>query len=199
MFSIVRPTISIIAGLLIIFFFVRPMYAQIGQLQEEADQYEETVQKVQEFNALLDSFLAKRNAILVRDLERLETFVPHGEIDEVGALVDLEALASAHGLIFRNVKVGVIGESDNTDELDDASGQIEPEVVSQGFDASEFLTQDIDFSVIGTYNQFRSFLEDLEESLVLMDLTKISFTVSEGELTQYDMTVRLFAIPNTNE
>ncbi|MBX2866378.1 hypothetical protein KTR10_00225 [Candidatus Kaiserbacteria bacterium] len=196
MFSLARPALSIFVGLLVIFFFVRPLFSQIGDLQAEADQYEETVRKVQEFNARLDELVAKRNALSIGDLERLEAFVPHGEIDEVAVLVDLEALADTHGLIFQDVKVGVIGEVDGGDELFEVGGQVEPETVSPGFDASEFLTQDIDFAVVGTYDQFRGFLEDLEQSLVLMEIMKLSFSIGEGELVEYEFKVRLFGIPN---
>ena len=199
MFSLARPAASIFAGLLIIFFFVRPLYAQIGEVQAEADQYTETVRKVQEFNQLLNGLVAQRNAVSVTDLERLEAFVPHGDIDEVAALVDLEALAEANGLIFQEVKVGVIGEDGAPEDDYQDDGQIEPETVSQGFDASEFLTQDIDFTVVGTYDQFRSFLEGLEQSLVLMEVMKLTFTIGEGELVEYHFGVRLFGIPSETD
>jgi|GEM_PF-759876 len=195
MFSIARPALSIFVGILVIFFFVRPLFSQIGEVQAEVDQYEETVRKVQEFNALLDNLVAQYNALSVSDLERLEAFVPHGEIDEVAALVDIEALADVHGLIFQSVKVGVIGEDDGEDGDFEEGGQVEPETVSPGFDASEFLTQDIDFTVVGSYDRFRGFLEDLEQSLVLMEIMKLSFSIGEGELVEYEFKVRLYGIP----
>jgi Tfp pilus assembly protein PilO len=60
--------------------------------------------------------------------------------------------------------------------------------------SSQYSTLEIGFSVTGTYDDFRAFLADVERSLVLMEVTKISFSSSEGDAIPFSVTVRLYSL-----
>lgn len=182
MFRILGPILSILIAFAAFFFFVKPIYTEVQAVQAETKAYEEASAKATEFNTLLTSLLQKKNSFNALELDRLETLVP-GEIDGVKALVDLERLAGSQGLIFNHVAIDLLG-GEGEDDSDE-----EVVVTEDGLG-----TLDISFNVVGTYADFKSFLESLEKSLVLMDVTEIAFQTAEGELTNYTVTVRLYAL-----
>lgn len=60
--------------------------------------------------------------------------------------------------------------------------------------ADQYSTLEIGFSVEGTYDDFRAFLEDLERSLVLMEVTSVAFGSSEGDSIPFSVTIRLHSL-----
>lgn len=226
MFKTIQPIFSVVVGILIIAFFVRPMFSEIGVVQAETAQYKEAVAKAVEFNRLLGSLLAQKDAISALELERLDAMVPRTGIDEVKALDDLQALANEHNMVLEDISVQAEQLPQTTDAAGGAGmgmegdpammdpalepgmepGMVEPGFETgfegemgvpptQSFDASQLVTQDIELSLVGTYEQFQDFLGGLERSLVFMEVTNLSVEEGEGELTDYQVTVRLFALP----
>lgn len=188
MFRIIGPILSILIACAALYFFVRPMFFEMQGIQSEARAYDEAIDKAGEFNTLLESLLQKKNSFSALELERLETLIP-SEIDGVHTLVDLERLATRHGLLFDQVTI---------DLEKGTEGDIpEEQVMVSGTTEEGLETLDISFSVVGGYPQFKAFLEDLERSLVLMDVTDLAFQAAEGEVTSYTVTVRLYALTGT--
>lgn len=186
MFRTITPIFSILAALGIFFFYVQPIYGDIRAVQDETAEYREAVERANEFNNLLANLIAQRNAFSANEMERLEAFVPD-TIDVVSMLVDVEAIAAENGMSM--------GEIDVSDEASLAA----PEEDAQSTTASnisygDFITKEVSFQLIGTYDQMRDTLADLEQSLVLMDIVGFGFDVSEGDLLQFEMTVRLYAL-----
>jgi len=190
MFRIIGPILSILIAGTVFIFFVRPMYAEIKLLQEEANEYGVAVSKAADFNELLDSLVSKRNIFSAYDLERLDAFLP-SEIDEVQVLTDLESLATKHGLIFDQVEVeldSVDFESTRNETIAESASKKESDSL-----IDKLTTRNVSFVLLGNYDQFKSFLLELERSLVLMEVMSIGFE-SSAELTSYHVTVRLYAI-----
>jgi len=194
MFRIIRPVAALVLALLVVIFFVRPKIADLNALQAESNQYADVLSKATEFNRLIEQLYSQQNALSALERERLDTFVPP-VIDEIRALVDLEKLANQHGMIFQDITAELQDEAVN-DEPSRASRSRSAEDVDGELFGGRLESREVSFSVLGTYEQFRSFLRELERSLVLMEVTKIEFAGSEEgvELTNYDVTVRLYGI-----
>jgi Tfp pilus assembly protein PilO len=189
MFRIIGPILSILIAGAAIFFFVKPMFVEIQAVQAETKGYTDAIDKATQFNVLLASLLEKKNSFSTRELDRLETLVPD-QIDGVRALVDLERLATSHGLLFSRVTVDLAGEG--IEDSEESSKDVADGSVVQLQNGLRAL--DIEFSVVGGYSQFKSFLEDVERSLVLMDISELTFQTQVGELTNYNVTVRLYGM-----
>lgn len=213
MFKIIQPIFSILIGCLIIFFFVRPMYAEIGTIQTEGQLYREAVDDAEDFNQLLDTLLSRYENLTQSQRARLDALVPQEGINEVKLVSDLEELALSHGLLFSSVSVGLSktgegGEAETTEQtvvVEDVAaedGMTEGAGTSFGeaeaaANASEgsLREKEIGFTVIGTYDEFRDFLTDVERSLVLMEVTKLTFAAGEGDLMTFNMSVNVFSLP----
>jgi len=87
-------------------------------------------------------------------------------------------------MLFGNIEVGSLGESGSVGSVETNS------VLSE----KDFETLEISFGIIGTYEQMRSFLKDIERSLVRMEVTQFGTSVTSGDLQLYTFTVQLYAL-----
>lgn len=180
------PALSILIAILLFVFFTKPLYSEIKSTQAEVDAYALAVEKYNEFSQALQTKLNKKTSRPEYEIERLDQLLP-SMIDETQLLVDLNALALTHGLLFGNVSV----EGNNPVMLEEALPVEGSQVASD-----ELSTVDVSFDVIGTYEQFKTFLRDIESSLSLMEVTELNFTATEGSFQQFSVTVRAFALPS---
>jgi hypothetical protein len=190
MIRTITPIFSIIVAFVVFFFYTKPMFAEIKITQGEAAQYEEAASKAQELNAELARKLNEKRGYSVENLERLDALVPNS-INEVKILADLSELARSHNMLFGNVNVeNVDGGTSNK-----SSSAEEGTALSQTVSYVDIENASLTFSLIGTYEQFKAFLADVERSLVMMEITEIDFMTGEGNLQQYEVAVTLFALP----
>jgi len=196
MFRIVRPIAATLIALLVLFFFVRPMYADLTAVQDDVAEYDDVLADAEEFNQLLNSLYAKQNSFSALERERLDFLVPD-KIDEIRILVDLEALAKREGLLFRDINSTL--EESEQDRAAPDKRQTNVSVAEDEFDG-RLESRDVTFTVSGTYRQFRAFLRQVEQSLILMEIVKIDFTsAADTALWDYNVTVRIFGLQSMDE
>jgi Tfp pilus assembly protein PilO len=185
MIRTITPLFSIIAALLIFFFFSKPMFQEIEAVQAEAVQFEQAAARASELNAELSNKLNQKRSYPAEALERLDVLVP-SSIDVVHILSDLNEMAKTNNMLFGNVTVA---------EVDDEPGNIQEVQMPSEVTYDDLVTTDLSFSLIGTYEQFKAFLNAVESSLVMLEVITIEFKTGEGNLQQYDLTARVFALP----
>lgn len=179
------PVLSLVIAIILFVFFVRPQYAEVMNIQSEIDEYQKTITQYTEFTNKLEAKISAKESRSALQNEQLEKLVPT-EINDAQSLVDLEALAKRHSLLFGNTKV-TSGDTELKRKTDPTDSVVE------GSDV--LLTADVSFAVIGTYDQFKLFLADLEKSLSIYEVTQISFDTAESSFQQFEVTVRVYALP----
>lgn len=189
MIRTVTPIFSIIIAFVVFFFFTQPMFAEIQSFEAQAEQYEEAVARATELNVELAEKVRQKRSYSAGDLEKLDALVPT-QIDEVRILADLSEIALRHNMLFGNVEVTNSENDPDAPEYDETN-------FSRTVTYTDFAVSTISFGLIGTYEQFKSFLADVEKSLVLLEVTEISFTAGEGALQQFEVTVNAYALPQT--
>jgi Tfp pilus assembly protein PilO len=170
----------------VFFFFTKDQFAQIELVQADMAKYEEAVSRAQELNSELKRKIDQKRSYSPDVLERLNALVPT-EINEVKILTDLNEIARSHNMLFGNVSVENTGQSSGRSSGD--------EPLAQRVSYPDIQNTALSFSLIGTYEQFKSFLADVEQSLVLMEVSEIKFSSGEGNLQQFEMVVTVFALP----
>lgn len=181
------PIFSIIIALLIFFFFVQPQYAEVQLLNEEIEKYDNAVQSAEDLNNLIESLIAQKRSHPVQAIEKLDLLVPPN-LQTVRLLIDLETMADRNRMLFGNLEVS---EDEPVILTGEGGG-------SETIGTNSFVTADISFSLIGTYEQFKSMLRDIERSVVLMDIISMNVAASEGRLQQFDLTVRTYSLPKSS-
>lgn len=186
------PLLAIIVSIGIFFLYIKPMYDEISSIQDETTEYGEAVAKASEFNQLLSNLTSKRNSLTAGNLERLEIAVPDS-IDPVRILVDIEAIAEQNRMVLGNVTVSGLDQTRG-----DTEGEFGTNIVA-AISEDDFEKSSITFNVVGTYDRFKAFLANLEQSLTLFEVSELSFTESEGDLMEISMTIDMYALTPFNQ
>ncbi len=185
MIRTITPIFSIIIALVIFFFYTQPQFELIKQVQGQTEDFEEAASKAKQLNDELSRKLSEKRNYPPEVLKRLDALVPT-TIDEVRILNDVSEIARKYNMLFGNIDVA-------NNEVEQTAETAEGKGTSVSYDS--IASAEIEFSLIGTYEQFKSFLADLEQSLVMLEVTNINFTTGEGSLQQYSITARVFALP----
>jgi len=170
---------NVIATLLIgvsiglFYMFIGPTYSEIQSKRAEKAQYDDALNNSQEILALRDSLLSKYNSFLPGDLARLEKLLPD-QINNVHLIIEIDSIASRYGMVIKDVRL-VSNETENSSEQQVLEVQTSP-----------FGLASLSFRVTGSYDDYRAFVQDLEKSLRLIDITSVSFS-SEKETDVYDV------------
>jgi Tfp pilus assembly protein PilO len=172
------PTILVLSSIGLFFVFINPTYGELKVLKENEAQYDEALTKSREIQTLRDELLGKRNSYSTADLDRLAKLLPDN-VDNVRLILDLDGIASAYGIRIKNMQI----QRDQT--ASSQQGAVGP---SQRPYDSVVLT----FSFASTYENLVRFLQDLESSLRIVDVTRLSFTEPSGDLAEYTISIRTY-------
>lgn len=174
----------ILAGL-ILFLYTKPTYATIGDTQAQIAQYQQALDKASQLQAIKKKLLAQYNAFNPTDVTRLQTMLPD-HVDNIGLILDLDSLASRYGMALENVDITA---------ADTAAAQSRT-IGVVGASSKKYDSLTLRFSTYGTYDNFRSFLTDLEHSLRIVDLSSLTITqqgASSGAPSyKYDITIKTY-------
>jgi len=176
MFRSALPVLFIVAAIGLFYTYIDPIYNNIQTLLQEEARFDEALNKSRELLALRDSLLAKRNAFSENDLERLNKLLPD-HVDNVRLALDLDGIASNYNMRIKNITVSQ-SSSGQTGTI--GSSQKSHESIVLGF------------SVAATYEDLISFLRDLEKSLRIVDVTKLSFNQPVGDLYEYRISIQMY-------
>lgn len=167
----IRNLISVIfligAGA-IFFLYTQPEYDTVQVLAAQGAQYDAALAKASELQQVKQSLLAKYNSFDAASLARLQTMIPD-QVDNIRLILDMDNIANQHGMALQNVSIST---PTSASAQTGAVGAI-----STGGTKYDSIT--MSFSTTGTYEQFKSFLADLEHSLRVVDIVSLSFSSSQ--------------------
>lgn len=163
-------------------FYTNPTYQNIKNLSAQAASYDSALSKAQELHTLRDQLLAKRNSFSADSIDKLQHILPDN-VDNIRLIIDINNIAARHNLSLNNVNLGDIGG--NAQSASNSTA-IQGQTSAVG-------SVDVGFSVsTANYDDFLAFLQDLEHSMRIVDVQKITFTTSDSKTTSYSMIVRTY-------
>lgn len=179
------PILFLILAGGIFFWYINPTYTAIGDLRAQEAQYDQALSKATELQTVRDQLVARYNTFSPTDLDRLQKLLPD-HIDNVRLILDLDNMASHYGMRVRNVTIDTTGTSAQVPQAVASSAQ----QLGPGSQAYESVV--ISFNVSGTYDVFRQYLTDLEQSLRLSDVIGISFVPNDTGVFTYSVHLRTY-------
>jgi Tfp pilus assembly protein PilO len=173
------PLILLAAAIGLFVVYTNPTYQTIKDLQIQNNSYDDALNKAQELHAVRDQLLSKRNSFSTDDIDKLQHILPDN-VDNIRLIIDINNIASRHNLSLTNVDLGDLSLKKNAGTAVEGGADPVGSVVV-GFAVST-----------ANYDDFLSFLQDLEHSLRLVDVNKISFTAGTGGGTTYTMNIQTY-------
>lgn len=155
--------IGIVAAGGIFIFYTQPQYDDVQALRTEIAGYDEALSRAAELQRIRETLLSRFNAMNPQSVERLEKLLPD-HVDNVRLVLNLDSLASRHGLALENVVIG--------NPSSQASAQTVVGAIGAGRQKYDSLT--LKFSTSGTYTDFVQFLGALESDLRVVDVVSLS-------------------------
>jgi Tfp pilus assembly protein PilO len=169
--------ILISAGLF--YTFIMPEYEKIQALRAEAAQYNSVLDNVADLSQTRDELLLKYNAMPKTETDNLKRILPDN-VNVVEMALNLDAIASKYGISIKNVKI-----------LDDKSNQSATTVQTPSAGPYEKAT--INFVFITSYENFRNFERDLEQSLRILEVKEVKITAQpDSTFNQFDMQIETY-------
>ncbi len=183
--NIIAPLFLILASVGMFYGYIDPNYRSenvsknIVNLMAERNQYKFALENSNNLITERNRLVEKNNNFSSNDLERLKKLLPD-HIDNVRLIIDIDNIASRYGLGIKNIKVN--NESDTN-----LSGKLGP-------NNSPFGTFTMKFKIVASYDSFRSFINDLQESLRIVDISNVSFEATESGYYDYEVTIKTYWI-----
>ncbi len=179
--SRILPSLALVVALGIFFGYVGPTWnGSIAATQAAIAADDQALAASGQYVAQQNQLASARDAIDPASLAALTTFLP-GSVDNVGLILDLNALAARSGLSVANIDVAP-GDTGGTKSAGVASTAALASVGSV----------DLSLSATGTFAALQTFLVGVEKSARLLDIRDLVVKGSDTGVYNYQMTIRLY-------
>ncbi len=184
--------VLIIASVGLFFGYVNPTYGaltgnpelkdrSIYELKEEKAQYVDALNKTKEIEQVRTGLLEEYTRIPIESRDRLEKLLPD-HIDSVRLIIDVNNIASQYEMTLKNISLTGLD-----------SGTADARSLAIGPGGERFKAVGLKFSVTGSYEDFRSFIHDLEQSLRIVDIETVVFSAPD-DVYEYAITVSTYRL-----
>lgn len=175
--SNVTPLFLVVLAIGLFYSYINPSYARVNELKAEEAEYVEALDRVQKIQQLKDELLTKYDSFTSEDLAKLETMLPD-DVDTVKIALDLDGMASKYDIAIKDFKTSRVIEG--VQSADEAGP------------AKRYGTVKVSFNFASTYEDFESFMKDIERSLELVDATAITFRPTDKGFYDFQVTINTY-------
>lgn len=155
------PLILIAAAVWIFWGYTSVIYKEAGGLREVRTDYENKLAQANEFQRKYEGLVSAYQSFSEADLTHLSRLAPD-KMDAIRLAIGVSEIAARQGLLIEDIKI-----SEPAKETKEA-------VTESGLGNT-----DLSFSVTSGYERFVAFLQDLEKSLRILDVTNIEFATAK--------------------
>jgi Tfp pilus assembly protein PilO len=181
----ITALILIVLAIGVYFTYTSGQIDVLKSIQAENNQYLSAIDNAKKLISLRDSVLNQYNAISDGDKARLDKLVPDN-IDNVRLIIDISGIAARHGLTAAGIKTSA---DTNISAASTPSQNASKSIISGGGGLS---TVTVTFNVTTTYTNFITFIQDLERSLRILDVTSITLSASDSGTYTYGVTLNTY-------
>jgi len=156
--------------------FIYPTAGEIKTLLNEQQKYEDSLEMVSNIEAKKSELLTKFNSISSEDKASIDTVLPDS-FNFVRLISQIDSVASRYGIAINDI---------SSKEISSSVGS----TIENAESPREYQSAAVEFSFSSSYDQYNSFLGDLEKSLRILDLKSTKITSNE-EKKVFNYTVEL--------
>lgn len=160
--------------------YTKPTYEGLKGDIATVGAYDDALNKSKELKAIKDKLDSARNAFSPEDEQKLVRLLPD-QVDNIRLVIDINNIAARRGLALSGVALGEVSAN---------SSQASPLAVGPSSDLLGSVS--LGFSVAATYEEFLTFLQDLEHSLRILDIESLSFSTADTGKTTYNVSIRTY-------
>ncbi|MBI4120809.1 MAG: hypothetical protein HY457_00940 [Parcubacteria group bacterium] len=170
------PIILVLIAVGVYFAGIDPLYSDITDLSEKRRTLSSALSNSRQIAERRDELLGAFNSVASADIERLRRVLPDN-VDNVRLILEIDSIAARYGMALQDVVI----------DTDTRAGE-----GALGPDMHPYGTLGLHFTVTGSYAAYMRFLEDLERSLRLVDITELSFVAGSTDFHQYEVGIKTY-------
>ena len=160
------------------YIYLSPSYTEVKNLTATKNSYNDILLKAKDIIQKRDSVLASYNSLPQEDNDRLRKFLPD-KFDNALMANHINSMANKYGMIAQDILISQQISADSSN--------------SYGYK-----THLVSFFVTGSYDNFISFLKDLEVNLNLVDITslvvKSDDKTAQGQNLQFSFEFKTYSL-----
>jgi Tfp pilus assembly protein PilO len=176
----VVPIILIVLAIGVYFTYTKGKLDEARAVQATNQSYDAAITNADKLIKLRDQVLKDRSKISADDIAKLDKMIPDN-VDNVRLIIDVNSIAHMHGLTLRGVHTSSV--SDDANNSTPATSQST---------TSKLSPVSISFSVSTTYQNFIAFMQDIERSLRILDISSVSLNSNDGGIYDYNVVVNTY-------
>jgi Tfp pilus assembly protein PilO len=181
--------ILIVLAVGIYFTFTRSKMLEIKSIRDVNKEYQQAIDNAKTLVDKRDKVRDQYNEISETDRDYLNKLVPDN-VDNVRLIIDVkDDIAAKNGLTLKNIK-STSPESQTTPT--GPGGRPVPVDTSAGGGGEKYGVVTLSFGVTTTYETFINFLKDLEASLRIMDVSKLSITSNAQGAYDFNVEIKTY-------
>lgn len=185
--SRILPSIALLVAVAIFFIYVSPAWTgSIAETKAAIARDDQTLAAASQYTKQQNALATARGAIDPANLDRLAAFLPDS-VDNVGLILDLNALAARSGLSLANIDVVANDSGAAKNAVDMAASGGLPGAVTDPVGSVN-----LSLAAVGTFSALQTFLGGIERSARLLDVQDIVVKGSDTGVYTYQMTLRLY-------
>ncbi len=172
------PFILIIVAIGIFFFFIDPQYKEVQVLLEEKKENDNMLEKARELRAKREELNKKYKNITEEEKESLKKVLPE-TVDNVRLIRDINLIADKYNMVLTNISItgGLEKDEEGNSKIVDQT-------------ESQYGAITLSFGTSASYEIFKNFMDNLENSLRVVDIKELGITAGEKE-NIYNYTISL--------
>lgn len=171
------PFLLLVAAVGLFFLFINPHYKTLTDLRAISAEYDDSIERAQSAVAKKDQLLAKKNAFDPVEIKRLQKMLPD-KVDAVRLIIEINSITNARGTSIKNIKT---------------TSEVATKRTTPGQDQTKYGTTQLSYSVSMTYDAFLQYMQDLEKSLRLVDITAVTFKPTDtSSIYDYSITLKTY-------
>lgn len=178
MFKLIIPIFLIVLSGGLFFSYIDPAYTETGELKEEQKEYNDALTKSKELREVRGELLGKYNTFLAKDTDKLEKLLPDN-IDNVRLIMEINHIAVRNGGMIRSVEVNSSVSSK------DEKGNLGPSL--DGYESIG-----LSFVVEAKYDDFVNFIDDLGNSLRIVDIIDYSLKSGAEDVYKHNVSLKTY-------
>ena len=179
MIRLLFPLLIIGLAGLIFFKFADPVLKEIDGLRVQQDKLNAGLDNAKKLREVQQGLLDTYNSFDPVDIDKLNKMLPDN-VDNVRLIIDINNIAKPNNMTIRNIQIK---------EEDSKSGS---DLIQGGNETMKKGSVILGFSVTGPYNNFLTFMSDLAKSLRIVDVTSVSFSSDDKDLSTYSVEIQTY-------
>lgn len=195
MLRFILPIFIIIVSITGFFLFVAPLYNEVKTLKTEVASYDVALNNSIRLENERDRLVAKYNSISPTNLEKLNKLLPDS-VDSIRLILEIEKIASPYGMVLKDTRYNPAEKDKDAKDSNNVAGG------SATKSNQNYGVWDLEFSTEGSYQNFLSLLEDLENNLRIVDISSIQFssesvnTKASNDNYKYNFKIKTYWLKN---